>query len=176
MPSHKIQFSSSQILILLVSPAPAPVPRCSPFIFINKLAEWTNVWSDSNPYFPGNDLCLPCETYNITHILCNVTWSSPLRIRRTLGSHHQGRFPVRMPSITWWQLPLLFRSVFVTAQPLKISLHNFYEFVWLLKTGIPRMLRILAGTEPFIHDSAILGEGYQHHTPWVCHYAVSCWG
>ena len=55
--------------------------------------------------------------------------------------------------------------MFVTAQPLKISLHNFYEFVWLLKTGIPRMLRILAGNEPFIHDSKILSEGYQHYTP-----------
>ena len=42
---------------MLVVPAPAPVPRCSPFIFINKLAEWTNVWSDSNPYFPVP----PCE-------------------------------------------------------------------------------------------------------------------
>ena len=60
---------------------------------------------------------------------------------------------------------ILPRSVFVTAQPLKISLHNFYEFVWLLKTGIPRMLRILAGNEPFIHDSKILSEGYQHYTP-----------
>lgn len=52
----------------------------------------------------------------------------------------------------------------MTAEPLKISLHNFYEFVWLLKTGIPRMLRILAGTEPFIHDTSILKEGYQHYT------------
>ena len=60
-----------------------------------------------------------------------------------------------------------FRAVFVTAQPLKISLHNFYEFVWLLKTGIPRMLRILAGNEAFIHDSRILSEGYQHYSPWV---------
>ena len=33
------------------------------------------------------------------------------------------------------------KSVFVTAEPWKIPLHNFYEFVWLLKTGIPRMLR-----------------------------------
>ena len=54
----------------------------------------------------------------------------------------------------------------MTAEPLKISLHNFYEFVWLLKTGIPRMLRILAGTEPFIHDTSILKEGYQHYTRW----------
>lgn len=29
-------------------------------------------------------------------------------------------------------------SVFVLAQPLKIPRHNFYEFVWLLKTGLPR--------------------------------------
>ena len=35
-----------------------------------------------------------------------------------------------------------YQSVFVTAQPLKIPLHNFYEFVWLLKTGLPRMFRL----------------------------------
>ena len=58
-----------------------------------------------------------------------------------------------------------FRSVFVTYEPTKISLHNFYEFVWLLKTGIPRMLRILAGTEQFVYDTSILKEGYQHYTP-----------
>ena len=55
----------------------------------------------------------------------------------------------------------------MTAQPLKISLHNFYEFVWLLKTGIPRMLRILAGNEPFISDSRILQEGYQHFSRYI---------
>jgi len=120
----RIKSSLTLILILLVRPAPAPVPRCSPFIFINKLAEWTNVWSDSNPYFPVP----PCE------------YGGPLE------ALSRGDF----------------QSVFVTAQPLKISLHNFYEFIWLLKTGIPRMLRILAGNEPFIHDSRILNEGYQH--------------
>ena len=30
------------------------------------------------------------------------------------------------------------RAVFVTSQPQKIPLHNFYEFIWLLKTGLPR--------------------------------------
>ena len=48
---------SRQIFLFLPRPVPAPVPRCSPFIFINKLAEWTNIWSDSNPYFPVP----PCE-------------------------------------------------------------------------------------------------------------------
>jgi len=105
---------------------PAPVPRCSPFIFINKLAEWSNVWSDSNPYFPVP----PCE------------YGGP------------------MEALAKGDL----EAVFVTAQPLKISLHNFYEFVWLLKTGIPRMLRILAGNEAFISDSRILQEGYQHYS------------
>ena len=45
------------IIVLMAPTVPAPVPRCSPFIFINKLAEWSNVWSDSNPYFPVP----PCE-------------------------------------------------------------------------------------------------------------------
>ena len=42
------------LLILVVFPklVPAPVPRCSPFIIINKLAEFSNILSDSNPYFP----------------------------------------------------------------------------------------------------------------------------
>ena len=31
-----------------------------------------------------------------------------------------------------------YRAVFVFAEPLKIPRHNFYEFVWLLKTGLPR--------------------------------------
>ena len=71
-------------------------------------------------------------------------------------------------------------AVFVTSQPQKIPLHNFYEFIWLLKTGLPRcrlfqfsgfqfkfsrMARILAGKEPFIYDPNILKEKYQHYTP-----------
>ena len=60
---------------------------------------------------------------------------------------------------------LNFRSVFILAEPAKIPLHNLYEFVWLLKTGIPRMLRILAGNEAFIADPKILKEGYEHYTP-----------
>ena len=33
-----------------------------------------------------------------------------------------------------------YRSVFVLAEPAKIPRHNFYEFVWLLKTGGPRVV------------------------------------
>ena len=55
--------------------------------------------------------------------------------------------------------------MFILAEPAKIPLHNLYEFVWLLKTGIPRMLRILAGNEAFIADPKILKEGYEHYTP-----------
>ena len=47
-----------QVLLLLPTPTPAPVPRCSPFVFINKLAEFSNIWSDSNPYFPVGCVCL----------------------------------------------------------------------------------------------------------------------
>lgn len=45
------------LLLYLVPPVPAPVPRCSPFIIINKLVEWTSLWSDSNAQFPVG----PCE-------------------------------------------------------------------------------------------------------------------
>ena len=51
---ERIKF---QVFLHLPSPAPAPVPRCSPFIIINKLAEFNNLMSDSNPYFPVP----PCE-------------------------------------------------------------------------------------------------------------------
>jgi len=117
------------VFLCLPSPAPAPVPRCSPFIFINKLAEWTNIWSDSNPYFPVP----PCE------------YGGPVAAL-TKGD---------------------IRSVLVTSQPLNIPLHNLYEFIWLLKTGFPRMVRILAGKEPFIYDTKILREGFKHSTPYV---------
>lgn len=45
------------LLLHFVPPVPAPVPRCSPFIIINKLVEWTSLWSDSNAQFPVG----PCE-------------------------------------------------------------------------------------------------------------------
>ena len=35
-----------------------------------------------------------------------------------------------------------FRSVFVFGEPLKVPLHNFYEFIWFLKTGGPRLVRL----------------------------------
>ena len=36
-----------------------------------------------------------------------------------------------------------YKSVFVLAQPQKIPRHNFYEFIWLLKTGMPRYVSSL---------------------------------
>merc|ERR1739838_255943 len=60
-----------------------------------------------------------------------------------------------------------YRAVFVLAEPLKIPQHNFYEFIWLLKTGGPRVFRMLTGQEPFVHDDNILREGYKHYTPYV---------
>ena len=136
-PDHRLQTADLQtkqflsvcfqVFLCLPHPTPAPVPRCSPFIFINKLAEWSNIWSDSNPYFPVP----PCE------------YGGPLE------------------ALTKGDL----NSIFVLSKPLNIPLHNLYEFVWLLKTGFPRMARILAGKEPFIYDTKILREGYKHSTP-----------
>jgi hypothetical protein len=34
------------LLLGLVSPAAAPVPRCSPWIIINKVVEWNSLTSD----------------------------------------------------------------------------------------------------------------------------------
>jgi len=55
----KTKFPFIVLVLLLISfpLVPAPVPRCSPFIIINKLVEWTSLWSDSNSYFPVG----PCE-------------------------------------------------------------------------------------------------------------------
>ncbi|TRY80534.1 hypothetical protein TCAL_13141 [Tigriopus californicus] len=117
------------LTVVLIQPVPAPVPRCSPLIIINKLAESSNVLSDSNPYFPVP----PCEYGG---------WVEALQ---------EGDL----------------QSVLVLAEPQKIPLHNFYEFIWLLKTGGPRMLRMLTGQEKYIFDRDILREGYHHHTPYV---------
>jgi hypothetical protein len=58
-----------------------------------------------------------------------------------------------------------YKAVFVMAEPEKIPRHNFYEAVWLMKTGVPRMMRMLAGGEKYQFSRAILNEGYQHSTP-----------
>ena len=48
---------TSCVLLLLVKSIYAPVPRCSPFIIINKVPESSNYKNDFNPYFPVP----PCE-------------------------------------------------------------------------------------------------------------------
>jgi len=45
------------VILLSLQQVPAPVPRCSPYIIINKVVESSNLLSDSNPYFPVP----PCE-------------------------------------------------------------------------------------------------------------------
>lgn len=44
-------------MIFLCQGVFAPVPRCSPYLLINKLMEWNSWSSDMNPYFPVP----PCE-------------------------------------------------------------------------------------------------------------------
>lgn len=118
------------LLVLLWAPlVPAPVPRCSPMIIINKLAEYNSLMSDSNPYFPVP----PCE------------YGGPLQAIRA-GD---------------W------KAVSVFAEPAKIPRHNFYELIWLLKTGAARLGRIISGEEKIIVDRNILREGYQHSTPYI---------
>ena len=48
---------SLSILLGVFQLAWAPVPRCGPFIFINKLPKSNSLLSDFNPYFPVP----PCE-------------------------------------------------------------------------------------------------------------------
>ena len=40
------------LLSVLLGSSYAPVPRCSPFIIINKIPESTSLGADFNPYFP----------------------------------------------------------------------------------------------------------------------------
>jgi len=127
----RLQHLSITVLVLVCfpQPTPAPVPRCSPFLFINKWAEFNSFWSDSNPYFP----LPPCE------------YGGPLEALA------QGDI----------------KAVSVLASPLKIPRHNFYEFVWLLKTGLPRLARMITGQEKLITDPKILREGYRQAAPYV---------
>lgn len=53
------------VIFFFPLPTPAPVPRCSPLFIINKLAEFNNLMSDSNPYFPVP----PCEYGNAMNAL-----------------------------------------------------------------------------------------------------------
>lgn len=127
----RLQYLSITVLVLVwfPQPTPAPVPRCSPFLFINKWAEFNSFWADSNPYFP----LPPCE------------YGGPLEALA------QGDI----------------KSVSVLASPLKIPRHNFYELVWFMKTGFPRLVRMLTGREKLITDPRILREGYKQAGPYV---------
>jgi hypothetical protein len=63
----KLDFVLFQLWAVLVTIlvnltcVPAPVPRCSFFIIINKLSEYSNILSDANPYFPVP----PCKCIGI---------------------------------------------------------------------------------------------------------------
>ena len=122
-----ISLAISIWLTLCLQGCVAPVPRCSPFIIINKLVESNSWTSDSNAYFPVP----PCE------------YGGP---REALAAGD-------------------YKAVFVMAEPEKIPRHNFYEGLWFLKTGLPRMMRFLAGGEKYYFSRDILNEGYQHSTP-----------
>jgi len=52
-----MELKQIALLLCLLPSVFAPVPRCSPFLIINKLMEWTSATSDMNPYFPVP----PCE-------------------------------------------------------------------------------------------------------------------
>ena len=58
-----------------------------------------------------------------------------------------------------------YKAVFVMAEPEKIPRHNFYEFIWMLKTGLPRAIRMLTGRQKFVLDRNILREGFKQAAP-----------
>jgi hypothetical protein len=49
---HFQLFAVLVTILLNLTCVPAPVPRCSFFIGINKISEYSNILSDANPYFP----------------------------------------------------------------------------------------------------------------------------
>jgi hypothetical protein len=58
LPHTNILILQLLFLLLVALPrVPAPAPRCSPIFIINKIAEFSNLMSDLNPYFPVP----PCE-------------------------------------------------------------------------------------------------------------------
>jgi len=113
----------------MIPGVPAPVPRCSPFIIINKVPESNSILSDGNPYFPVP----PCE------------YGGPLEA---------------IKAGDW-------KAVSVLADAGNVPRHNFYELIWLLKTGAARLGRVLRGEEDYEFDYNILTEGYSHYTPQV---------
>ena len=56
-----------------------------------------------------------------------------------------------------------FKSVFVFAEPQKIPQHNFYELIWLLKTGAPRIVRptMLKSCIEYLRIEQFLGPNYE---------------
>ena len=57
----------SCVLVFLVQTSYAPVPRCSPFIIINKIPESSNFMNDFNPYFPVPGLNLETSSVQNYH-------------------------------------------------------------------------------------------------------------
>jgi len=60
-------FLAFMVLLCYPLGVPAPVPRCSPFILLNKVLESNSIFSDNNPYFPVP----PCEYGNPINALLN---------------------------------------------------------------------------------------------------------
>ena len=56
------------------------------------------------------------------------------------------------------------QATFVLAEPHKIPLHNFYEFIWLLKTGGPRMVKL---NKPLPISKRV-------HNAWLLYFPFSC--
>merc|ERR1712106_174700 len=56
------------------------------------------------------------------------------------------------------------RSVFFLADPKKAFRHVKYEQVFILNTGLPRLMDVLLGKKELIVDENIRNEGYQHYT------------
>ena len=75
---------SSCVLLFLVQTSYAPVPRCSPFIIINKIPESSNFMNDFNPLFPvpeceyGGPLqAMLAGDYASVSLLADGAWKIP---------------------------------------------------------------------------------------------------
>ena len=81
---RRLLVLSSFVLLFLVNTSYAPVPRCSPFIIINKIPESSNFMNDFNPYFPvpeceyGGPLqAMLAGDYASVSLLADGAWKIP---------------------------------------------------------------------------------------------------
>ena len=90
----------------------------------------------------------PVRSHDVTGDLCNCRCSPYIIINKLVESNSwtsdsNSYFPVPPCEYGGPREALAagdYKAVFVMAEPEKIPRHNFYEALWFMKTGLPRMV------------------------------------